>query len=224
MDQTNFEQIKINKSLLGEKNKLLKENMEDLKAQLAINTFSNMIDVSTLEIKESLNENIKEIAQAIESSGGFNLDAWLNEDFSITLDNYSALVGNAWGMDINNFNDLTNWANEIYSVNMTPEQYQKSFETGTLETGSSIADVVKGVDLISELGSFDAASIAAELGTDLQTVADSIAEAAAAGISTDLEAAAQGAGYASFADAVAAYNAQYGTSYTEESAKEALGQ
>ena len=28
MDQTNFEQIQINKSLLGEKNKLLKENME----------------------------------------------------------------------------------------------------------------------------------------------------------------------------------------------------
>ena len=28
MDQTNFEQIKINKSILGEKNKLLKENME----------------------------------------------------------------------------------------------------------------------------------------------------------------------------------------------------
>ena len=28
MDQTNFEQIKINKSLLGEKRKLLKENME----------------------------------------------------------------------------------------------------------------------------------------------------------------------------------------------------
>ena len=28
MDQTNFEQIQINKSMLGEKNKLLKENME----------------------------------------------------------------------------------------------------------------------------------------------------------------------------------------------------
>ena len=28
MDQTNFEQIQINKSLLGEKSKLLKENME----------------------------------------------------------------------------------------------------------------------------------------------------------------------------------------------------
>ena len=28
MDQTNFEQIQINKKLIGEKNKLLKENME----------------------------------------------------------------------------------------------------------------------------------------------------------------------------------------------------
>ena len=62
------------------------ENMEDLKAQLAINTFSNMIDTSTLERKASMNENIKEIALAIEASGGVDLDAWLKQDFSITLD------------------------------------------------------------------------------------------------------------------------------------------
>jgi len=41
---------------------------------------------------------------------------------------------------------------------------------------------------------------------------------------TDLEAAASGLGYDSFADAVAAYNEQYGTNYTTETAKEALGQ
>ena len=35
-------------------------------------------------------------------------------------------------------------------------------------------------------------------------------------------AAAQGLGYGSFADAVAAYNEKYGTNYTAESAKEAL--
>ena len=40
----------------------------------------------------------------------------------------------------------------------------------------------------------------------------------------DSVAAAAGLGYGSFADAVAAYNAQYGTNYTTESAKEALGQ
>ena len=51
-----------------------------------------------------------------------------------------------------------------------------------------------------------------------------ITEAAAVGVSTDLEAAAQGLGYGSFADAVAAYNEQYGTNYTVDSAKEALGQ
>ena len=70
----------------------------------------------------------------------------------------------------------------------------------------------------------EAASIAASIGTDLQTVADSIAQAASVGVSSDLEAAAAGLGYDSFADAVAAYNAQYGTNYTTESAKEALGQ
>ena len=43
-------------------------------------------------------------------------------------------------------------------------------------------------------------------------------------MSVDLEAVAQGAGYDSFAAAVAAYNEQYGTSYTVDQAREALGQ
>ena len=76
---------------------------------------------------------------------------------------------------------------------------------------------------MSELDSFNAAAVAKELGADLQTVADTIAEAASAGIGTDLEAAAKGLGYDSFADAVAAYNAQYGTNYTVDQAREALG-
>ena len=69
-----------------------------------------------------------------------------------------------------------------------------------------------------------AAAAAKELGADLQTVADSIAQAASVGISTDLEAAAKGLGYDSFSDAVSAYNAEHGTNYTEAEAKEALGQ
>ena len=78
--------------------------------------------------------------------------------------------------------------------------------------------------LISQVGSFEAASIAKNLGTDLQTVADSIALAASVGISSDLEAAAQGLGYSSFSEAVTAYNEQYGTNYTDEEARESLGQ
>ena len=66
--------------------------------------------------------------------------------------------------------------------------------------------------------------MADSLGASLQDAADTIAAASAAGVSVDLEAAAAGLGYGSFADAVAAYNAANGTSYTVDQAKEALGQ
>ena len=48
--------------------------------------------------------------------------------------------------------------------------------------------------------------------------------ASATGVSVDLESAAQGLGYDSFASAVEAYNQQHGTNYTAEQAREPLGQ
>ena len=135
------------------------------------------------------------------------------------------MVGNAVGIEMNDFNDLTKWANEYYKSDMSADDYAQHWESAQyLDSTSNWGDVTKGVELIDTVGSFEAASIAKELGTDLQTVADSISQAATVGISTDLEAAAQGLGYGSFADAVAAYNAQYGTNYTEEEAAAALGQ
>ena len=200
------------------------ENLQDLKAQLAINTYSGMLDEAALDIKESMSENIQEIAEIVAASGGFDLDAWLNQDFTITLDNYSRLVGNSYGIEMNDFKDLTKFANELYGTDISPEEYASQWASATVEgSTTSWAAMTSGVDLIDQLGSFEAASIAAELGTDLQTVADSIAQAASVGISSDLEAAAAGLGYSSFADAVAAYNAQYGTSYTTEEAAAALG-
>jgi hypothetical protein len=199
------------------------KNMDDIKAQLALHTFNGMIDASALETESSINENVKEIVEAIASSGGFNLDSWSKQDYSVTLDSYSVIIGNAAGVNINNFSDLTNYFNSAYNTSTTEADY-RLFYQGKTQYGSEISDVVKGVDLINQVGSFDAMQIAASIGTDLQTVADTIAEAAAVGVSTDLEAAAAGLGYDSFADAVSAYNAQYGTNYTTESAKEALGQ
>ena len=113
----------------------------------------------------------------------------------------------------------------MYGTDVTADEYAAAWETAQYLDGSSTwGDVTRGVDLIDQLGSFDAASIAKDLGADLSTVADSIVAAANVGVSTDLEQAAQGLGYSSFAEAVDAYNKQYGTNYTEESAKEALGQ
>ena len=200
------------------------ENIEDIKAQLAMNTFKDLIDLDSLDLKESINDNIKEIAQTIQESGGFNLDKWLNQDFSVTLDNYSKLVGNSFGIDMNDFKDLTNFANKIYGTDISPDEYANEWESQQYyDSSASWGDITRGVELIDTVGSFDAAVIAKDLGTDLQQVADTIAQAAAVGVSTDLEAAAQGLGYGSFADAVAAYNAQYGTSYTAEEAAAALG-
>ena len=107
---------------------------------------------------------------------------------------------------------------------MSAEEYASYWETAAVEgSTSNWGDITKTVDLIDQVGSFEAASIAASLGQDLQTVADSIALAASVGVSTDLEAAAQGLGYASFADAVAAYNEKYATSYTAAEAAKELG-
>jgi hypothetical protein len=64
----------------------------------------------------------------------------------------------------------------------------------------------------------------ANLGGSLQQAANAVAASIAAGVSVNLDAAAQGYGYGSFASAVDAYNAEHGTCYTVESAKGALGQ
>ena len=124
-----------------------------------------------------------------------------------------------------NFENLTKLVNAEYGTNMTSEEYANIWQNATIDgSTSNWGDVTAGVDLLSQVGSFEAASIAKDLGADLQTVADSIALAATVGVSTDLEAAASGLGYDSFADAVSAYNEQYGTNYSVEEAKEALGQ
>ena len=198
------------------------DNLEDIKAQLAINSFSQMIESSNL--KDTVNDSIKDIAETINKSGGFNLDSFLSQDFSITLNNYSKLVGNSIGVDMSNFNDLTNWANEIEGTNVSSADYAKAWESAQyFDSANTWGDITRGVDLLDTVGSFEAASIAKQLGQDLQTVADTISQAASVGVSTDLEAAATGLGYGSFADAVRAYNEKYGTNYTEAEAREALG-
>jgi len=216
------------------------DNIQDLKAQLARNEFQNIIDLKDINIGKDLNDNLDDIAKSVQENPGFNLDNWLNQDFSITLDNYTKIaaesiiseLGNSINQDtVNairqnaNFENLTKLVNLEYGTDMSAEDYANYWQSSTVEgSTSNWGDITAGVDLINQVGSFEAASIAKDLGTDLQTVADSIALAASVGVSSDLEAAAQGLGYDSFAAAVSAYNKQYGTNYSVEEAKESLGQ
>ena len=132
-----------------------------------------------------------------------------------TLDDFAKSFGDTYGLDINNYADLTDLANAQYNENWSVKEYASAYQDN--------------VDMINALqsgaiSSFQAGEIAAAANKSLQEVADTITAAASAGVSVDLEAMAQGSGYGSFAEAVAAYNAQHGTSYTVEQAKDELGQ
>jgi hypothetical protein len=219
---------------------LTSENIDDIKAQLARNEFQNLIEFNETDLSNEINQNISDIAKSIQDNPSFNLDNWLNQDFSITLDNYTKIAAESiiseFGDSLDqetindiranaNFENLTKLVNAEYGTNMSTEEYASIWQNATIDgSTSNWGDVTAGVDLLSQVGSFEAASIAKDLGTDLQTVADSIALAATVGVSADLEAAASGLGYDSFADAVSAYNEQYGTNYSVDEAKEALGQ
>ena len=188
----------------------LSENeIESIKAQLAMKNFKELIDLdafSNLIQKEA--DNFNDIAK--------NLD--INSEtfkFSFTLDDFARSFGNTYGLDINNYADLTDLANAQHNANWSVAEYAAAYQDNV--------DMINALQSGS-LSSFDAGRIAAAANSSLQEVADTIRAATSAGVSVDLEATAQGLGYGSFADAVAAYNQKYGTNYSVEEAKESLGQ
>ena len=185
---------------------LSSDEIESVKAQLAMQNFQEILNVEEFKNFFEDTSNFESIQDSISSNFS---------SFSFTLDDFAKALGDIRGLEINNYADLTALANAQHGANWSVEEYTSAY-SGHLE-------VVKQLQS-GDLSSFDAGQIAGEFADTLQEVADTVAAASAAGVSVDLEAVAQGAGYDSFAAAVAAYNEQYGTSYTVDQAKEALGQ
>ena len=194
---------KINDTTKGIMIDLSEEDVESIKAQLSIDHYKDLLN---LDMTKELNDNVQEIQNSIDVTT-FN--------FSYGLDDYARALGNLYNMDIKNYADLTDLANATHNANWSTEEYAAAYQ--------GEVDMINALQS-GAIDSFDAGEIAAGVGSSLQDAADTIAAASAAGISVDLEAAAAGAGFDSFAAAVAAYNAQHGTSYTVDQAKEALGQ
>ena len=187
---------------------LSEKEIESIKAQLAMQNFKELVDVDQFK---DLVENNSDLD---------NLQAIVNESaksiaFSYTLDDWANAWGDMRGIDLNNYAELTALANAQHNANWSVEEYSSAYQVEV--------DIINALQS-GDISSLDAAALADDLGASLQEVADTITAASAAGISVDLEAAAAGLGFDSFADAVAAYNAEHGTSYTEAQAREALGQ
>ena len=185
------------------------DEIESIKAQLAMKNFKELLDLDSFSnLIQNETKNFDNIAE--------NLD--INSDtfgFSFTLDDFARSFGDTYGIDINNYSDLTDLANAQHNANWSVEEYAAAYQENV--------DIINALQSGS-LSSFDAGKIAAASNTSLQEVADTIIAASSAGVSVDLDSTFQGMGYDSFADAVAAYNAEHGTNYTTETAREALGQ
>ena len=186
---------------------LAEKEIESIKAQLAMQNFKEIVEVDQFKDLVANNSDLNDLQTMVSESTK-------SLAFSYGLDDYAAALGEMYKMDINNYADLTALANAELGTNYSVEEYASAFQLNV----DAINALQQGI------GSEEIASLAASLGASLQDVADTITAASAEGISVDLEAAAEGLGYDSFADAVAAYNAEHGTNYTEQQARDALGQ
>ena len=92
------------------------------------------------------------------------------------------------------------------------------------DASNEVENVTNKINSLSSSISFAVGSSISMAASNLDQAAEMIANTISSGVAVDLEAASQGMGFDSFADAVNAYNEQYGTNYTVDSAKEALGQ
>jgi hypothetical protein len=186
---------------------LSEKEIESIKAQLAMQNFKEIVEVDQFKDLVANNSDLNDLQTMVSESTK-------SLSFSYGLDDYAAALGDMYKMDINNYADLTALANAELGTNYSVEEYASAYQLNV----DAINALQQGI------GSEEIASLASSIGASLQDVADTITAASAAGISVDLEAAAEGLGYDNFADAVAAYNAEHGTSYTEQQARDALGQ
>jgi len=194
---------------LGIEVSLSPKDVESIKAQLAMKNFKEILNLD--EFNDLINQESDNF-QNIEKNLNLNSQSY---EFSFTLDDFAKSFGDTYGLDINNYSDLTDLANAQHGANWSVEEYASAYQDNV--------DIVNALQS-GALDSFDAGQIAAAAGTSLQEVADTIRAAASAGVEVNLEATAQGLGYDSFAAAVDAYNKEHGTSYSVQEAKESLGQ
>ena len=185
------------------------EDMESIKAQLAMKNFKEILDLD--DFKDLIQNESNNFAD-IQKDLALNSQSF---QFSFTLDDFARSYGDTYGLDIGNYSDLTDLANAQHGANWSVEEYASAYQDNV--------DIINAIQS-GALSSFDAGQIAREFNNTSQEIVDTLRAAITSGVSVDLEATAQGLGYSSFADAVNAYNAENGTSYTEQEARDALGE
>ena len=124
--------------------------------------------------------------------------------------------------------DLVQLSNAISNssdvITSSTGELQQSVASILESSNDDLANAADQLNSASQTLSYAAGAAMASAAYSLDQAASAIANTISAGVSVDLEAAAQGLGFDDFASAVDAYNAEHGTNYTVDSAKDALGQ
>ena len=176
-------------------NSLNSKRLQKLKNLRALSQTNSVMSKINFQIIEGLSLEPSKLIQQLEKMPKLDLVALSS---SINIASTSILKNT--DVVSNNLNDVT--SNASAAITEAASQVESATTTLSRAAGAAMA----------------AASYS------LDQAATEIANSISAGVSVDLDAAAQGLGHDSFASAVESYNEQYGTSYTVDSAKEALGQ
>ena len=155
-------------------------------------------------LKASFGQDKKylKVAASHLNTAGINLDQLMENTNKISLGRINELTSLLKDSAVR-FDSLSNSLNSV-AKDMTEDINLQTLSDATRDLSFKVGELVASLNL------------------DLQTVATNVSQAIQSGVSVNLEAMAQGMGFDSFASAVAAYNAQYGTSFSVQQAKDAL--
>ena len=183
-------------------------------------SLSDMVNASYFlnSLNKKKLENMKNIEQLTSNSLGVFSDAQ-NVILDLSKSNVAEIINQ---LEQSPSIDLVQLSS---SVSVLTDSNKLSEVTNDISNAAEqLNSSTQAINSTTQTLSFAAGSAMAAAAYSLDQAANAIANTISAGVVVDLDAASQGLGYNDFAAAVEAYNQQYGTNYSVDSAKEALGQ
>lgn len=169
-------------------------------------------------------QQIKDIQSVTEKSNSIMADIQ-GKIISLSNSNLSEIISRFEEMPEIDLASLSGQlASSSSSITEAVGQAEASINQSLAETTNELSGVAAQINSATQTLSFAAGAAMAAAALSLDDAAQRISNAVASGVAVDLNAASQGMGYSDFSAAVDAYNEQYGTSYTVDSARQALGQ
>jgi len=182
-------------------------------ASYFLNSLNSQKLINTLNVKDLLNSNNVTLASAQEKIVKLS-----NQSVSEMISELEQMPE----IDLVQLSSAITFSSD--EITSSAGELQNSVNSIITSSSDDLTNAANQINSATRTLSHAAGVAMAAAAYSLDQAASAIANTISAGLAVDLEAAAQGLGFDDFASAVDAYNAEYGTNYTVDSAKDALGQ